>query len=171
MSKQGQADKNLHDQFVESYDAYADAIFRHIYFRVSDKDLAKDLVASTFARVWEYLVKGGRIDNMKAFLYKTASNLVIDEYRKKGAQSLDALIEEGYEPRSSPGLEAGVGAEVSELVRGLSRIPEPYREAVALRYIDEFSPQEIAEIRGETPNSVSVRISRGVAMLRKELGI
>ena len=130
-----------------------------------------DLVSATFTKVWEYLVKGGEIQNMKAFLYKTASNLVIDEYRKKGAQSLDALIEEGYEPRAGSGHEAGILAEVGELKRGLARLPEQFREVVALRYVDEFSPQEIAELKGESPNTISVRINRGVAMLRKEMHI
>ncbi len=171
MSAQGKVDNNKQSQFIESYDAYADAIFRHIYFRVSDRELATDLASATFAKVWEYLAKGGQIDNMKAFLYKTASNLVIDEYRKKGAQSLDALIEEGYEPKAGTGLEAGIGAQVGELKRGLARIPEPYREMLTLRYVDEFTPQEIADLKGETPNAISVRIHRGVEMLRKELHI
>jgi RNA polymerase sigma-70 factor (ECF subfamily) len=171
MSAQVKIDPKTGEQLTESYDAYADAIFRHVYFRVSDRDLAKDLVASTFAKVWEYLAKGGKIENMKAFLYKTATNLVIDEYRKKGAQSLDELIEEGYEPKASAGFDTGTSAEVGELVRGLARIPEPYREVVALRYIDELSPQEIADIKGLSPNAVSVRINRGVAMLRKEMHI
>jgi|SRR3989344_5435375 len=171
MSTQTKVDKSTRDSFLSNYDAHADAIFRHIYFRVSDKDLAMDLVSATFTKVWEYLVKGGEIQNMKAFLYKTASNLVIDEYRKKGAQSLDALIEEGYEPRAGSGHEAGILAEVGELKRGLARLPEQFREVVALRYVDEFSPQEIAELKGESPNTISVRINRGVAMLRKEMHI
>lgn len=171
MSTQGKVDPKTHAQFIESYDTHADAIFRHVYFRVSDRDLAKDLTSATFTKVWEYLAKGGQIDNMRAFLYKTAGNLVIDEYRKKGAESLDALIEEGYEPKLGTSFEARIGAEVGELVRALAKIPEAYREVVALRYIDEFSPQEIADMKGESPNAVSVRINRGLAMLRKELHI
>ena len=84
--------------FGEIYQTHLDAIFRHCYFRVSDRDQAQDLAQATFIKTWEYLRKGKRIDNMKAFLYKVANNLVVDYYRQKKAISLDALKEKGFEP-------------------------------------------------------------------------
>lgn len=158
-------------EFLAGYDAYADAIFRHLSFRVRDRETAKDMLQQTFTKVWEYMTKGGEIENMRAFLYKTAGNLIIDSYRKKGAQSLDALLEEGFEMGDEEAAPVSTVAEVGELREALLKIPDPYRQVVTMRYIDELSPQEIAQATGETANAVSVRIHRGVEMLKKELRI
>jgi len=72
----------------------------HAFFKVNDRSLSEDLVQDTFMKTWKYLVKGGKIDIMKAFLYHILNNLIVDEYRKRKHQttSLDSLIEKGFEP-------------------------------------------------------------------------
>ena len=58
-------------------------------------------------------------------------------------------------------------AELSEALKMLNKLEEPYRQAVTLRYVDGLSPKEIAEIVGENANNVSVRINRGISKLKK----
>jgi len=53
----------------------------------------------------------------------------------------------------------------------LEQIPKEYRDVVLMRYVDDMSPEDIAEVLGENANTVSVRIHRGVTMVRKELGL
>ena len=48
----------LQKEFEKAYDLYADAIFRHCYLRVSDRELAKDLMQEAFMKTWEYLASG-----------------------------------------------------------------------------------------------------------------
>ena len=73
------------DAFGELYNIYVDQIFRFIYFKVSRKEEAEDLTAEVFLKTWQYIneEKAKKIDNLKAFLYQTARNSVIDFYRKK----------------------------------------------------------------------------------------
>ncbi len=85
------------DKFIKAFDAYADGIFRYCFFRVFNRERAKDLVQDTFMRAWEYAAKGNKIENLKAFLYKIAHNVVIDESRKVKEYSLDALLSEGFD--------------------------------------------------------------------------
>ncbi len=60
----------------------------------------------------------------------------------------------------------------AEWVKGAMKSLEPiYREVVYLRYVEELTPKEIAEILGETANVISVRINRGVGLLREKLHI
>jgi len=66
-------------QFIDAYDKYSEAIFRHCYYRVFDRERAKDFVQETFCKTWKYIVDGNDIENIRAFLYKTANNLIIDE--------------------------------------------------------------------------------------------
>ncbi|MEK9148154.1 MAG: RNA polymerase sigma factor [Patescibacteria group bacterium] len=158
------------DEFVRHFDALADALFRHCFFRVFDREAAKDLVQETFLRAWDYLAKGQRVDNMPAFLYRVATNLIIDESRKKKTRSLEGLQDQGFDVREDHHLEIYKSAElrddVGRALRVLKELDPKHREVVVLRYINELDPKEIAEIIGETENAVSVRLHRAIKKLR-----
>jgi RNA polymerase sigma-70 factor (ECF subfamily) len=165
---------NEHDRLAEAFEQYSDALFRHCFFRLSDREKALDLTQEAFLKTWNYSQGGGQIEDMKAFLYRTLNNLVVDEYRKKKAVSLDAILEgegvsEGdFEDLKSPMPEAfEQNLDAKRALALLERIPEKYRTAISLRYVDGLSPKEIADILGETENVVSVRIHRGLARLRE----
>jgi DNA-directed RNA polymerase specialized sigma24 family protein len=74
----------------------------HAFFKLNDRALGEDIVQDTFMKTWVYLVRGGKIDTMRAFLYHILNDLIIDEYRKhKTHSSLNALMEKGFEPKSA----------------------------------------------------------------------
>ena len=98
--------KRREQKFLEAYEAYADDLFRHAYFRVHDRERAKDLVQETFTKTWMTLSEGATIDNLRAFFYRVLTNAIIDESRKKKAVSLDTLLEEGFAPRDEDATEA-----------------------------------------------------------------
>lgn len=153
-------------QFINAYKEHADALFRYCYLRVSDRELAKDLLQSVCLRAWQFVQKGGTIDNMRAFLFTTAHNLVIDEYRKKKTVSLDALSEEGFEVASEQKGNPGDRLDGERAIAFLRAIPKMYREAIYMQYVEGLSIKEIAEITGESENNISVRIHRGLQKLR-----
>ena len=74
---------------------FSKALNAHAFFKVHDHKIGEDLVQDTFMKTWAYLVKGGEIEVMKAFLYHILNNLIIDQYRKHKTASLDTLIENG----------------------------------------------------------------------------
>lgn len=161
------ADQPSHsDDFLQAYDSLSDAIFRHCYFRVYDRDRAQELMQDTFMKTWEYLARGKKVDNLKAFLYRVANNLIIDSTRKKKESSLDAMQELGFEPISNT-TAPDVLTEASRFVALLAKIEPMYRIPVRMRFLDDLSPKDIAIALGESENVVSVRIHRGVAQLRK----
>ncbi len=157
-------------KFPEAYAEYKDAIFRHCYFRVFDRELAKDVLQETFVKTWEYLAAGNDIDNTRAFLYRVATNLIINGTRKKKESSLDALQEQGFDPGEEDDMSKRDYIQEQRVLDLLSKVEEPYRNAVTLRYIEGYSPAEIAELTGESPNAVSVRIHRGLKQLHAHLG-
>jgi RNA polymerase sigma-70 factor (ECF subfamily) len=159
------------ERFLQAYMLNADAIFRFCFFRLSDRELAKETAQEAFMRTWQYLVGGGQIHNLRAFLYKAASNLVIDQYRKRRPQdSLEALQEaSGFEPAAKPGVDWINRLDGAEAIALLKQLPEPYGQALYLRYVDELSLAEIAKIVQQNENTIAVRIHRGLAKLKKLL--
>jgi len=169
-------DNDQEQAFLDAFDTYADALYRHSFFRISDRERAKDLVSETFTKTWEYLVKGNAVNDYKSFLYRTLNHLIVDEYRKKKTESLDNLLEEHNVPESAFEELVGGGKEEMEITgdircipKLLERMPAPYREVVVMRYLDGLAPSDIAKLLGEPVNTVSVRIHRGIAWLTKHI--
>jgi RNA polymerase sigma-70 factor (ECF subfamily) len=126
------------------------------------------MTQETFLRAWQY-VAINPVEKMKSFLYRVATNLIVDYKRKKKERSLDVLAEAGFEPAVE---EKDFGTdfiEIENVKKKIDRLEEPYREAILMRYIDELSPKEIAALTGESVNVVSVRITRAKEKLKKAL--
>jgi len=121
-------------------------------------------------KAWDYVRVGNKVENMRAFLYQVATNIIIDEVRKKKNRvevSLESLQEGyGFDP-GDDSRERMIDRLEGKLIMGfLNDLDEKYREAVYMRYIDNLQPREIAQITGESENVVSVRIHRGIKRLR-----
>lgn len=157
----------MQKEFLKAYDQNADALFRQCFFKVHDREIAKDILQDTFAKTWDYIGKGNTILNMRAFLYRTLNNLVIDHYRKKKAVSLDAMGEEGFTPEAPEGISAHDRFEGEKALILLNELPEIYRDALVMRYVDGLELSEIANITGETENTVAVHVHRGINKLRE----
>jgi RNA polymerase sigma-70 factor, ECF subfamily len=155
------------EKFIEAYDAYADAIFRHCYYRLSNHEQAKDIMQDAFMKTWNYIAKGNTVENIRAFLFKVANNLIVDYVRKKKDISLDELQEQGFDPGLDETERTQRQIDSRAILAVVEQLDQKYRDVVLMRFIDEFSPKEIAEILGEKENAVSVRIHRGLAQLRK----
>lgn len=156
-------------EFAEAYETYADAIFRHCAYRCFDRERGKELMQEVFMKAWDYLASGNDIDNVQAFLYRTANNLIIDDARrakKRTVVSYEDMAEEGFDIEGEDGREQGQIFDAQEVAKVLLQLEEPYRTALVLRFIDELKPREIADAIGESPNTVSVRINRGMKMLK-----
>lgn len=154
------------EAFLKLYDECADGLFRHCYFRVSSREVAEELTQEAFLRVWSYLAEGKTVDKPKPFLYRVASNLIVDHYRAKKETSLDALAEDGFDPAGDTGSSVVEYAAGQQVLGLLEKLEPQYREILTLRYVDGLSIGEIADIIGQTENVVSVRIHRGIEKLK-----
>lgn len=158
------------EKFLESYDSYADAIFRYCLIRVYDREKARDLTQDVFIRAWDYIVSGKEVEHWKAFLYRIATNLIIDNARRKHELiSLETLMETGFDPGKDDRSHVDDYIDGQKAVAAINDLGEIYREPVYLRYVEDMSPAEIAEITGVSENVVSVRIHRGLYQLKRKL--
>lgn len=159
---------SLISQFEEIFLRQNNAIFRHLFYRLGDRERAKELTQEVFMRTWQHLISGKEIQFEKAFLYQIANNLFINEIRtKKQSQSLDQLHEtSGFEipdPTKSP---EEIGEQI-ELRDHLQSLSDSYREVLILRYIDGMAVQDIALHLNEKETNISMRISRALTKLKE----
>lgn len=168
---------NTEEAFLAAFNEHSDALFRHAFFRLSDRERAVDLVQDTFIKAWDYVRGGGDVKSPKGFLFRILNNLIIDEYRRSKTQSLDQKLEDnpGLESLLAEGslIEVEEAADEQALLEkvkdAITELPEEYRTPVTLRYIEGFSPKEIARLIGSTENAVSVRIHRAMLKLKTSL--
>ena len=164
------AANNPEQGLTEAYDTYADAIFRHCYFRLGNRERAKELMQEAFCKAWEHLQRGKDIEHVQAFLYRIAGNLVIDEIRRikrRPETSLEDLQEEGFDPASEGGeSELQGNIDGSKILASLDLLDDQSREVLVMRFVDGLPPQDIAAMLGVTANVVSVRLHRATKKLK-----
>lgn len=161
------------DRFLEAFDMYNDALFRHASLRVSNRERAVDIVHDTFTKAWSYIRSGYEIQSFRPFLYKILNNLIIDEYRKKKEVSLDNILDaegadEGMFSELTDEKVDSLMAEVdgSTALSLLHELPDQYREVLIFRFVDGLGPKEIGELLEVSENVVSVRLHRALQALR-----
>ncbi|MES2315741.1 MAG: RNA polymerase sigma factor [Patescibacteria group bacterium] len=136
------------------------------YFKVSNHETGEDLVQQTFMKTWVYLVKGGKIDIMKAFLYHILNNLIVDEYRKKKSTSLDSLIEKGFEPKVVNTSDLINLLDGKSAIILIEQLPVAYRKIMRMKYVQELTLKEMSLITGLSKNTLAVQVHRGMEKLK-----
>jgi len=169
--------QSLEKIFEKAYADNTDGLFRFVLYKVSNKEQAIDIVEDVYLHFWQTLQKEV-VENPRALLYHIARNLVIDWYKKKKSISLKSFKEnemdntEAYLDMFTGNL-AGVDVmlEAKMVIEKIASLEPIYKEVVYLRFVEELTPKEIAVIIGESTNVVSVRINRGLHLLKMKLHI
>jgi RNA polymerase sigma factor (sigma-70 family) len=148
---------------------HAQGLFAFLAYRTGDRALAEDLLADTFERA---LKARARFDRRKGsertWLYAIALNLMRDNARRAAAEAR-ALDAAGPPPESARD-PADRLASRDALQRAMERLPEPEREALALRFGAELTVPEVAELLDISLTTAEGRVYRGLRRLREDLG-
>ena len=181
-------DDNLYNEFLSgdnsAYDKlmirYGDSLTSYLKGYLYSYEDAEDLMIEAFARI---MVKKPRIEpgNFKAYLYKTAHNLVARFYRsdkRKKFFSLEDLDSDSGENEIIPEELSCVGMEEKLLDdekkktirRCLLRIGEDMREALWLYYFEGMSYRETASVMDVSFKKIDNLLTRGRKCLKEEVG-
>lgn len=162
------------EQFVVLYDKYFDQIYRYVARRVSDQDTAEDLVSQTFYDAFAHLKKfEWRGYPFSSWLYKIAHNNVLRWYReqskghKVGLEEITELTDTTVDQKG----DAIRGEEKAEIAKIMDQLEPEEREIVRLKYFEDVSNIEIADIMGISANHVGVKIYRSLKKLKQLLEI
>jgi len=160
------------DAFIEAYDLYIDDIYRFVYFKVSSSQEAEDLTSTVFLKTWNY-IQHQNIDkakSLRALIYKIARNLIIDHYRS--TKKIDASIDDEnagisiVDEKQNIARQAETSSDFKIVEENLLKLKDEYREIIVMRFIDELSFTEIAQILGKSKDNVRVLVHRALGALR-----
>jgi len=153
-------------------------LLRYLVYWTSRREQAEDLVQETWLRVLEHAGQyNGRL-RFEPWLFSIARNLAIDHLRKQKKGSGKVSDVSGDEAGlnlpapdfESPFLAAARSEDAQRIAAALGALEPIYREALLLRFQEDLSLAEIAQIAGAPIPTVSSRIHRGLAMLEAALG-
>ena len=159
-------------QFSAIYDQYIDKIYRFVYLKVSSQEIAEDVTSKVFLKGWESYSKQSNIVNPGAFLYRIASNAVIDHYREKGKMKVVSaeVAPEIVDGRTSIHESAVLSSDVLMVRSAIQNIKEEYKDIIIWHYLDGMDVKEIADIIEKPAGTVRVMLHRGLKDLRTQLG-
>ena len=162
----GQIETAEHGRIGELYLGHADAAVRLAYLLTGDRDVAEDLVQDAFIRLAGRLVHLRDPGAFDAYLRRTVVNLSNSYFRRR-------RVERNYEMRlrtSSEPVASGRSVEDREaLARALRQLPQRQRAAIVLRFYEDLSEAQTADLIGCRPGTVKSLVSRALEALRKEI--
>jgi RNA polymerase sigma-70 factor (ECF subfamily) len=159
---------------------HLDGAYNLACYLTRDPVLSEDIVQDAFVRAFRAFDQF-RGASPRAWLFAIVRNCCwTAQSTQKGILSLvvsdsgiatetGVMLNEPVDPSPTPEEEVIRKTEINRLTMAIEAMPEPFREAVVLRDIEDLSYAEIAEVTGVPIGTVMSRLSRGRAILASEL--
>ncbi len=152
-------------------------LFSYILFIVRDEDKANDLFQETFVKVITKLHEGRYVPSGKfgAWIMRIAHNVIMDWYREQRSRNI--VEPTGENDLSNIGmsnlLEANVESQfvkeqvLTDVKKMMDQLPPTQREVVFMRFYQDLSFKEIAELTGVSINTSLGRMRYAILNLRR----
>ncbi|CCY65141.1 dNA-directed RNA polymerase sigma subunit RpoE [Prevotella sp. CAG:1124] len=154
-----------------------DKLFSYIFFVVRDEDKANDLFQETFVKVITKLHQKRYVDSGKfsAWIMRIAHNVIMDWYREQRARNLVEPTEENDLSNLSGNDVLDVNVEnkyvndqiMTDVKKMMNMLPPTQREVVFMRFYQDLSFKEIAELTGVSINTSLGRMRYAILNLRR----
>ena len=152
--------------FSEIYQRYSRDVYRFALYLSGDANLAEDITAESFLRIWSAAAPV-RLTTVKAYLLAIARNVYLHELRHLKRQR---EIEDKLPSARSLECDAGDREELARVRAALRELPEADRTAVLLRAEDGLSYEEIAAVLNLPVATVKVKVHRARLKLAEKTG-
>jgi RNA polymerase sigma-70 factor, ECF subfamily len=161
------------DAFGQLYDEYVDQIFRYVFYKVGNLVEAQDLTGQTFLKAFENIESYEMRDvAFSSWLYRIAHNLVVDYFRRESKREKVSIDEQPPTPSNSGNPVESVMADMESerLYKAMQKLTHNQREVLVLKFIDNLSNNQVAEIMGMSVGAVKSTQKRGLLSLNRILG-
>lgn len=156
--------------FGKIYERYYNGVYKYICYRVGDQELAEDLTMEVFVKGLEAIdTFTFRGIPFSAWLYRIASNLVIDYFRRQPTQPTVALEDKLLTDNEvQVHLESQFAHQV--LREAMAELTDDQQQVIILKFVDGLTNTEVAQVLGKTEGAIKSLQHRALASLGKVLG-
>jgi RNA polymerase sigma-70 factor (ECF subfamily) len=159
--------------FAEGVHEHQDEVYGVALRITGDREAALDVASSTFLKAYRAFDRYDQTRPLRNWLLRIATNEAITYVRKRGRE-LRRRVEVEHasrvaDPTASPDTESVAREDRARIRAAVSVLPELYRVVIVLRYFNELSVEEIAQVTGRPASTVGVQLLRGRALLRSSL--
>ncbi len=152
------------------YDEYHRPIYSYIYRQVDEVETARDLTAEVFRRLLQSVRNGAGPDqDIKAWLFRSAHNLVIDFYRSRRFRNHAPLNHDSIGFGEDPAAIAERNVQAGEVIEAWQNLTPDQRQVIELKFMQEFSNEEAAQVMQKPVTAVKTLQHRALAALRRQL--
>lgn len=170
----GQLKNRDREVFIAVYDQYVKDIHRFIYFKIGSREEADDLTSMVFLKTWNYIQTSSleSASTLRSLLYKIARNAIVDYYRDNGVK-IELSLDDDKRPlhiiddKQDLPLSIETKSDLELIKSKLSLLKDEYREVLILRFTNDLSLSEIADISGKSKGNVRVLLHRALAALKE----
>ena len=153
------------------YEQYSPGIFRYIYYRIGDYETAEDIRADVFIRMLEGLDSFSyRGWSISAWLYRIAHDRVVDHLRRVRRRPSESLTEFVVDKSAGPAEISLDRIDHQALREAIGQLTDDQAEVIILRFIEERSIKEVAQITGRKEGAIKALQYRAVQTLGRLLG-
>ena len=147
------------------FDAYYEPLYRYIYRHIGVSLTAEDLAAEVFRSFLEELkIQRGPTTYLKAWLYRVAHNLIVDELRRNIHREYEPLDEDRH------AADPEVTEQVQQLTQqALQQLTDKQRTVLVLKYLQGLETEEIAQTLNLSIGTVKALQHRGLQAMRQHL--
>ena len=152
-----------HAAFKVLFYRYYEPLCRFVARRIPAQEGAQDIVQDIFARLWQNRTRIDTGQPLKAYLFRIANNMLIDQYRKREVRLAYAAQHDGAIPTVAPVEHFDVEEQVMEAIR---QLPDAVRQTFILSRFEGLTYQEIAALLDVSVKTVESRMTKALKQLR-----
>ncbi len=155
------------DVFIAYYEQYKNKIFVYFLYRVNfNRDIAEDLTSEVFLKAFDKFDSFEAGKSFQAWVFAIAHNHLVNYYR---VANREVELLENQPSRSSELERIELNYEIEKIFKAINEMDDSDRDILLLRFVDQLSNTEIAELLGKEEGAIRTKMSRSLSKLRSIL--
>jgi len=158
--------------FATLYRRYLDRVYGYAFYQLGNHHDAEDVTERIFLAAFRAL-PGFRDEgsSFRAWLFRIAHNTIANAHRSRARKRTEPLPDdfERPAPDADPARQVALADELRQIRRAVAEMPDDRRQVILLRFVDDLSTDEIAQVLDRSPGAVRVLLHRSLRELAARL--
>ncbi|HEY8179796.1 MAG TPA: RNA polymerase sigma factor [Candidatus Limnocylindria bacterium] len=158
--------------FATLYRRYLERVYGYAFYQLGDHHDAEDVTERIFLAALRALPDfHDRGSTFRAWLFRIAHNTIVNAHRSRASRRTEPIPDnfQRAAPDADPAGQVALADELRDIRRVVAQMPDDRRQVILLRFVDDLSTAEIAEVLDRSPGAVRVLLHRSLRDLAARL--